>query len=690
VASKEEAAAKLKAIEQFAADPWLAQRFFFPHRMTDAAAAFHKEICDDFWFGARRKQILGFRGCGKSTVGESNITLAGCLRAFKNLVIIGASEARAAERLAVVAYQLTMNDAIRVFFGDQKGSVWTQTKLVLASGYCIQALGRDQDIRGLKHLDWRPDFWFIDDFEDKENVQTPAARERTYDWFLGELLLAGDPAARVLVNGTPLDEESVPVRLEREAGWPTRTVPVEYLDGDGERRASWPERFPMAWIDTERRAYVKAGRLRLWEAEMMCVARSAASQVFTKDMLRHEPRERSWQAVYAMIDPARSTNRQSATTGWAVWSWIGGRLVVWAAGAEALKPDEIIALAFAIDEGYGPVWLGIEEDGLNEWLKQPMRAEMVRRGRTIPFKPIRAPRSKLDFIRGLQPFYDAREVIHNGPLPELEEQLMAFPTGHIDAPNALAYCLPMRPGALIYENFGEDHIAAELEPVATKPLYLAANADRTYVTAALVQFADGQLRIFADWVIEGSPAEIVGDIHAEAALVGETGRMVERTGQSKRDWTEMLKLPERRLEFARLPIRWITPPHHKDRWNNVGLNQAIARIPSPPTGGASEAAGRQVLGDVFGRLARARQAVVVSSAAGWTLRGLAGGYSRAVARGGRLAEHVEDGPYRTLIEGIESFAGMMARADVDAEDEDAQGYSFDKHGRRYKSAMPAR
>src|SRR5580765_1204336 len=104
----EELAAQKQAIAIFVAEPWLAHKTFFAHRMPDGEAGFHREICDDFWFGPRWKQILGFRGCGKSTIAESNIALSACLRRFKNLLIIGSSETRAAERLAVVAYQLEM------------------------------------------------------------------------------------------------------------------------------------------------------------------------------------------------------------------------------------------------------------------------------------------------------------------------------------------------------------------------------------------------------------------------------------------------------------------------------------------------------------------------------------------------------------------------------------------------------
>ncbi len=43
------------------------------------------------------------------------------------------------------------------------------------------------------------------------------------------------------------------------------------------------------------------------------------------------------------------------------------------------------------------------------------------------------------------------------------------------------------------------------------------------------------------------------------------------------------------------------------------------------------------------------------------------------------------------MEGLESFAGIMARpATADENDGNEANYSFDKQGRRYLSAMPAR
>jgi hypothetical protein len=678
---------------RFAADKWVAHEALFAHRHGAKFADFHPEIVADFWSDDPYSQVIGFRGCAKSTLGEEDIVLAAVFGAYRNIVIVGSSETRAVDRLASVKNELAHNELITMVFGGQVGEPWQATKIVTKNGVCIQAIGRDQDIRGIKHLDWRPDFVFVDDFESRDDVQTPEGRRKTLRWFLSELLPACAPARKVRVRATPMDAESVPMRLmndlKNESRWPTKIFPIERIDAEGNRTPTWPAAYPRAWIDAEHEICRRLGELGVWAREYMCEAVSDADRDFHPAMMRVRPRTPGFEAVYAMIDPARTTTRDSATTGWAVWSWIANRLVVWAAGAANLKPDQIIELMFTIADEYDPVMIGIEKTGLNEFLMQPIRHEQARRGRVIPYKGIEAPRGKLDFIRALQPYFANDEVEFAQELPELRTQLLSFPRGHIDAPNALAYALPLRPGLPVYEAFDQDHIADDLVALAGRTLFVAANAGQGLVAAALIQVDAGQTRILADWVLEGTPAERVGEIHMEAAIAGDSHNVERR--RLPADLADMLKNPNARMTLARLPIKWVTPPRHKDRWNNVGLNQAIARIPAGCSAGVDAALGRAHLADAFARLARNAPAVLVSTAATWTCRALSGGYARALDKTtGRPSAEAEDGPYKLLMEGIESFAGMMAAAEDDAEDDENQNYSFDRQGRRYKSAMPAR
>ena len=58
---------------------------------------------------------------------------------------------------------------------------------------------------------------------------------------------------------------------------------------------------------------------------------------------------------------------------------------------------------------------------------------------------------------------------------------------------------------------------------------------------------------------------------------------------------------------------------------------------------------------------------------------------------GRLQDYAEEGPYRTLMEGLESFMGLVrSGAGEDKEDDENQNWAYDRNGNRYVSAIPAR
>jgi len=674
---------------RLAADRWLAHQFLFPHRHPDTSPPAHRRAVLILHGSDTRHVLQAFRGFAKSTYTEEAIVIEAALRLFNNKLIAGSSYDRACERLAAVKREIEQNEVLNELFGNLKGNLWQENKIVLASGICIQALGRDQSLRGTKHFDWRPDSWLIDDIEDRETVQSPGGRKKTMDWLLKEFLPAlSDPVtSRGRVLGTPLDPESLVVELEK-MGWPTTKFPIEHMDGEGQRASTWPAKFPLWKIDVIKEDYRRD--MQGFRQEYMCEAVAETDRVFAREAMRVEPRVRTWQAVYAMYDPARTTTRTSATTGKAVWSWINNRLVFWKIAAQLWKPDEIIADIFATEEEFHPVWIGFEKTGLSEWALQPIRQEAARRGIVPPIKPVDAPRGKLDFIRGLQPYFAAHEAsFASSPDEDALGQFLSFPTGHIDAPNAAAYALLLRPGAPIYDNFSEESIVDDLEPQQNRPVFIAVNAGGGFVTALLVQAFDGQVRVLAEWVREGAPADVVADIHMEAGLAGDVSG-TRTLGGGPRNYHEALKLPEVRTQLVRLPIAWRAPPHHYDQWNNIGLVQAVKRVPADIRRGAAESVGRDYLRERLSRLAHGLPAVQVDARARWTLNAFTSGYCHAIGRSGVVAVHAEDGPYRVLMEGLESFCGLLVGGLDDEDADKGKNFQYDAEGRRYQSAMPAR
>lgn len=643
-------------IYRLGVDHRLAHQSLFQHRHPDATPDFHFEIIDDLHGPSRRVLELAFRGAAKSTIAEEYIAIDACYQRFRNFIIVGESFTRASERLSAVKHELDFNEHIRTLFGDLHGSTWNEDKIVLSTGVVIQAFGRGQSLRGVKHEDVRPDGCLIDDIEDEESVSSPEQRDKTQRWLMRTLLPALAPRAKVRMLANMLDPDCLAVRLRNSGKWTVREYPWEYLDEQGARRATWQARFPIEYIDETKREYEQAGMLNEYMQEYMVQAVDPSTRVFTSAMLKVEPIVRTWQPTYAMYDPARTVKATSAHTGKVVFSWVGTKLVVWEGDGQLWMPDKIIEDMFTTFDEYQPITIGVEKDGLEEFVLQPLRVEQTRRHQIIPVVAMAAPPGKLAFIRSLQPFFTSGEVVFAKELPVLKEQLLSFPTGRIDVPNALAYALRMRPGLPVYDNFGFKNVVDPLEPLRNTPCYLALGASRQFTTGVLCQVAGGVIRLLHDWVREGDPGTTLDGLLTDARLVA---------GQD---------------------VYAFAGPEHWGTYTNVGLQAAARRVPVTLRTGGDVGAGREVVRKRLDQTTSGQPALQVSPKARWCINGLSGGYARAVIKGKPVgAGTADDGVYKVLMEGLEAFAaatqGALAR-----DGEDTPNYDIDAQGRRFMSA----
>jgi hypothetical protein len=650
--------ARTELLFELGIDRLLAHQSLFAHRHRDQTPDMHKVMIED-WHGSHSfVQTQAFRGAAKSTIAEEAIIVMAAFQEFKNGLILCETIDRANDRVESIRHEIETNEFLAEVFGDLRGPTWAEGELVFSNGVRLLGLGRGSSIRGIKFHDARPDVLFVDDIEDDESVKSPTLRKKTKTWFTKTLIPACDPRVKVRVAATPLDPDSLSEDLRRDPFVLTRVFPIEHMDDNGVRTAAWPRRFPLAAIDRIRESFRSKGLLREFNMEYMCQASTDDDKPFLEKNFRVEPRVRTWEAVFGMFDPARTVSATSATTGFAAWSWVGPKMYVWESWGRRLMPSEIIEAMFDFNERYSPVWVGAEEDGLNEWLLQPIRQESTRRGVALPLKAVKAPKGKISFIRGLQPFFSAHEVWFAGDCAELRRQLLNFPTGEIDAPNALAYALRMRSGAPVYDDFGQRHIAERLL-AGQAPYWLCLNATPAMVTGVLSQVVDGQLRVFGDFVREGDAGSSLLSI-VQAAQI-EAGRTVRLT----------------------------CGPQHFDRYNNFGLVQAAKAIPTEIRTGVEPGRGRAHIRSLLVQDRRGGQGVQVASDARWTLNGFSSGYARTLLKGGALADYAEEGPYRTLLEGLESFIGLMVVQD-DRDDDGGPNYAYDKGGRRYASALMQR
>lgn len=632
----------------------------FKDRHKNITPSFHRNVIRDVHSSTRKLLLMAFRGGAKSSlVGEEFVIIDALLQMHKNCIIVGSSEKRAVERLRAIKHELLGNELINQIFGNMQGPTWNEERIELSNGIVMQAVGRGQSLRGVKHLDHRPDLCIADDIEDEECVSTEAARDKTMIWFNNVLLPAMDPNYRIRVIGTPLHPESVLMKISKEPDWHTSTYPIEFINENGNRESSWPDRFPINKIDEMKESSTRLGQLTQFMQEYMCQAENPESKPFKPEMIRMEPVVRTWQAVYAFLDPARTVNQKSAHTGAVVWSWINNRLIVWESWGKFLMPDEIVQELFRINEEYRPITIGIERDGLEQFLMQPIRQEMIKRGTGLPIEGMKAPRdkSKLDFIRGLQPFFMAREVIFTRHMPELESQLLNFPTGRIDVPNALAYALKMRAGKPVYDDFSTQNIMENLRPYGDSPLWLILHGNQNTTTGIVAQYDNNSLRILWDRVLEGEPTEAAIPIMEQAGMLYKN-------------------------------LKLISPPIHFDDWKNLGLRQSLSKQNHTLMKGGDSREGRERIRKLLREQHHGMSAVRISTEARWTLNSFSGGYARKINPDMSLSLEPEDNTYKLIMESIESLMANVSRINATLKDDDSDtNWSYTKDGKKYRSAL---
>ena len=268
---------------------------------------------------------------------------------------------------------------------------------------------------------------------------------------------------------------------------------------------------------------------------------------------------------------------------------------------------------------------------MHEFLEQPLRQEMIRRGYPIPLMPMKAPKGKLQFIESLQPFFNSGEITFAKEIPELMAQFLNFPSGKIDGPNALAYALLMRPGQVVYDGFGADNVVDGVGIRDRNPCWLSLGAAYGFTTGILVQFVDGQLNVIADFVREGDPGANIRDICLQASL-------------------------ETRNE-----IRLVAGPEHYSGYNHLGLRGAVAKLPAELRRGTAPEVGRLALRELLGRRVRDAAAFRVALAARHTLNALSAGYAFEINKAGVLSGEPRPGMYRCLMEGLEAFTGLLSQ-----------------------------
>jgi hypothetical protein len=662
-------ASALKVISE---DRALASAMCFPHRHPQASPAFHVEIMDAWRAEDPFVLVEAFREAGKSTLSEEFLLLEACFGNFQYALIIGETYTKACQRLEAIKHEAAKNMKLLALFGKLAkvaGRLWNENQFELPNGVLLEAHGWEEELRGFKWHDWRPDRAYLDDIENEQMVKDKGTVDATMRKLYLQLIPAMDKELRkVRVTQTPLAEDCLVARLRANPDWVTLRIPICNGEIDDPLTvAAWPERYGMPWVRSERDRFEKAGQLRGFLQEYMLMAIGSQDKPFEPDHIREIGLDPApWLPKTLIADPARTANVASSDrTGRVVLSRLGTRIYVHASSGEYWKPDQIISDAFGTSARYDGATVAIEKNSLDEWLLQPMRAEMLRRGESLPLKAIQAPqdRSKEQFILGLQPFFEAGDIVlvgGRGAHAQLVAEILNFPSGKRDILNALAYAQRVFSGAPVYEDAGQHNFINGYEVSARDPLMLCFNASGNETSAVLAAVEGERLVIVADWISPVPPAQAVPDV---------------------------LQLV--RAAFPRAKVNAWLPADVMDQQDRLPLMASLRAAKLTPMRGAYPTMARGTLSPMIRTEMKGKRLFLVDSNARHTMNAVAGGYNFPVSKSGQLSTEPERGPHRTLMEGLECAAYVVAGQGQNTLPEDLYS-ATNPQGKSYYTSLPGR
>ena len=224
---------------------------YFGEHVRLPTADFHKEIYQLLENPEIQHLIIvAFRSSGKSTIATLAYPIWAVLGKQKSKFVLVLSQTQPLAKLHLqnIKRAFEGNELLRADFGpvNEMSDEWGSMSLTLPKYDArISAASVDQSIRGLKFGPHRPDLIIADDVEDMSSVQTQDGRDRTYNWFVSEVIPAGDQHAKIVNIGNLLHEDSLLMRLKEkiengEFKGEYREYPIIGKDGE----ALWKGKYP--------------------------------------------------------------------------------------------------------------------------------------------------------------------------------------------------------------------------------------------------------------------------------------------------------------------------------------------------------------------------------------------------------------------------------------------------------------
>jgi hypothetical protein len=451
----------------------------FPDRFNkEFAEEVHGKIFDLIDGPENQIAIAAPRGWGKTSIVALALMARYILFQITPFICyINKSHEAASLQTENLKRELITNRLIRAFFGSVKpgkgeGNDFEEVfskKSWVAYDTLVWPRGAGQQVRGVLFKNDRPGLFVIDDLEDKKKMMNEDLRKEIKNWFFSDVTEAVPQLHmnwKIIYIDTLKHEDSLLQHLLDSPNW--ASLRLEACDDNLKSVA--PHFVSDAVIKQKWDKAVNAGETDSFFQEHRNIAISTGDSAFKHSYFRYynlPPDKRLTEnditlfdsevqldqsiETVVILDPAKTVkihSAESAIVGIGI-DLNSARIYIRDIISEKMYPDEIYDAMFGMGQMLGAKVLGIEETSLNEFIKQPIKNEMFRRGSffELIWLKARGGMKKEHRIKELVPYYRGGYIYHNAScvnVKRLEQQLLMFPRSKLwDIMDCAAYIIEM-------------------------------------------------------------------------------------------------------------------------------------------------------------------------------------------------------------------------------------------------------
>ncbi len=426
---------------------------YFPEHFPSKHPVLHTDILSLFCSTASLKSVAVPRGHSKSTLISFLMVMYRIVfKKRKFIVIVSDSEDKAKDFVIRIRDELEHNVMLKNDFAESgvfKTTDWSKTDFVTSTGIRVIGKGSNQSLRGLIHLDSRPDCIILDDIETNET----AGSASIINFILTDVIPSANRRGTydICYVGTIIRDMSCLHRMLINTEW--TSAKWECQDDEGDMIA--PMLLSKVEYEKQKRMYTELGKMSIFYAEnhnnpMVADDETTFKEEYFQRITSKEVPEGC--NCYIAYDPAMPPSGRTKVSKVdrscfivlhtdSKSNWYVSKVI-----ANRETPSANRQLLFSLVRKYRPNCVYMETIAAQRSMYMEIVSDMKRDNIKFVFKEIPSHSgSKEARIEQLQPLYQAGRIYHVGndtDLGELERELMLFGrTPHDDRSDTLSFFL---------------------------------------------------------------------------------------------------------------------------------------------------------------------------------------------------------------------------------------------------------